>query len=154
MKRRSFLEWMGLSAVVATAGIEALAAEFDPERALWVPGSRTFFLPSPKPLVSGEAAVQAFDAIKASSVATRVVQTAAGRVELDDYWNLVTINGQGVTARDAARMRLMHYQPFAHEPNVATLRKEIDEVIAARVQAGWPDPVGRLNPVDRSRRRM
>lgn len=48
MNRRDFLRLVGLGAVGAAA-----AATFDPERLLWVPGAKTFFLPSTKPIVVG-----------------------------------------------------------------------------------------------------
>lgn len=44
MNRRSFLRVLGLGAAGAAVG----ALELDPERALWVPGQKTFFLPEPR----------------------------------------------------------------------------------------------------------
>lgn len=42
MNRRRFLSLLG----IAAAG--AVAAEFDPERLLWVPGAKAIFLPPPR----------------------------------------------------------------------------------------------------------
>ncbi len=42
MERRSFLRVLGLGATAIAAGLA-----LDPERLLWVPGAKTFFLPSP-----------------------------------------------------------------------------------------------------------
>ncbi len=48
MDRRGFLRTLGLGATAVAA-----AHVLDPERALWVPGARTFFLPTPSPWHDG-----------------------------------------------------------------------------------------------------
>lgn len=48
MNRRAFLK------TLAAAAAGAVAAEFDPERLLWVPGQKTFFLPPEKRLVTAK----------------------------------------------------------------------------------------------------
>lgn len=60
LSRRSFLKWAG-SAAAATVAVKALPAlELDPEKALWVPGKKTIFIPETESkLISGIEALQA-----------------------------------------------------------------------------------------------
>jgi hypothetical protein len=47
MHRRRFLQLLGMSAAAAAIAPELV---LDPERALWIPGQKTIFLPSDAPL--------------------------------------------------------------------------------------------------------
>jgi hypothetical protein len=98
------------------AAVAAAALVVDPERLLWVPGAKAFFLPPPKgPIVSGAQAEQAFKEIAAKPFAEIIrgdheVWTGVGHCVFDQDWNLLSVRGKPVTALEAARLQLGHYQ--------------------------------------------
>ncbi len=61
MERRGFLKLFGVGAITAASSLilppdlQAAAGDFDPEKALWIPGQKTFFLP-PAPKIEQVAA--------------------------------------------------------------------------------------------------
>jgi hypothetical protein len=153
MQRRSFLK--GIGAALAAFGV---VGEVDPEKLLWVPGARSFFLPSltpPKPLVTGADAAKAYDDLPkfsdsafrkvASTIGDREVSTAAGHVVTDEHWNVKSLNGRQVSAAEAARLRLTHFARFPKQVAFADLDKMTGQIIADRVAAGWADPIGPRN---------
>lgn len=66
MNRRGFLK--GLLGAAA-AGVTAAVMELDPERLLWVPGQKTFFLPdAPKVKLTDEAAMRGIEVAEAQDL--------------------------------------------------------------------------------------
>ena len=56
MNRRGFLSLFA-TGVAAAAGAHVL----DPDQLLWIPGAKTFFLPSSQPILSGDETMALFD---------------------------------------------------------------------------------------------
>lgn len=146
--RRQFLKTIGLGAAAVTSSIVLGEAV---EKALWVPGAKTFFLPAEKgPIVSGQEAIGALNAItipggsnprtlgpSVSSLAAYVVHTGAGEATFDGLWNLLAINRQPVTAREAAILQSNGYvrgMPPRH--NAYELKALTREIQARRDLAG------------------
>lgn len=150
MNRRSFLKAIGLG-TAAVAAVATGVVEFDPERALWVPGAKTFFLPPEKSLITDATAVQAeFNRINAQNieqvgkqayVGVRTVSTGVGSCEFDANWNLLRVNGRAVNAREAASYRLGLYQSDGRWAGDDKLAAETLLIIQQRVAAGIVDPI-------------
>ena len=146
LDRRGFLKAFSLG-VGAVAGAVVLG---DVEKALWMPGAKTFFLPPEKgPIISGDAAVGAFKDVQTRSFADALavaheVSTSAGTACFDAHWNLLSLGGQSVSSMEAARLQSSTYsawwktQPLRHSPT--ELRQLAREIRARRALAGIPEP--------------
>lgn len=153
MDRRSFLRRLVSGAAVATAttlvGLPALDLEAfveDPERLLWVPGQKTFFLPPTESLISGDEALTGWKAIQQQSIHEilkgqfREIKVRRGTILFDSAWNIVAFNGRRVSAREATELRQESFAPWGgkwKDPNVTVTEAEI---LAARVDAGLKEP--------------
>ena len=51
MNRRAFLSLFGKAAATALPAVATADLLLDPERALWVPGAKTFFFPANEPII-------------------------------------------------------------------------------------------------------
>lgn len=146
MNRRSFLRTLATGMATAAA-----AAVIDPEQLLWVPGRKTFFLPPERRyvgIITDVAEVHRLqreynrlhdhqnDALR-YAVVDRETWTAAGWAKFDRNWNLVTIAGRKVDAREAAQLRLQNYQRNGDRPTPAALALETERILASRIAAGW-----------------
>lgn len=118
MNRRGFL---GRLAGAAAAAV--MAAELDPGRLLWVPGTKTFFLPPEKRLISGLEAVQELSRREQVTLERKIeiktgvkvphrytVSTGAGRFEFDENWSMLRANGKAVTIDQAAAYHATLFQ--------------------------------------------
>lgn len=143
MNRRSFLTRLG----AAAAGALALTID-DPERLLWVPGQKTFFLPPEKPaLLTDVADVQRqynqFRSTEAEVVRQQLktgigvheVYTGVGVCMFDKDWNLLTVRGEQVTVEQAARLQAQKYT-FAGHASPDEVRRLTVELHARRKLAG------------------
>lgn len=144
MRRRDFLKWIGAGAVLVGG-----AAEVDMDRILWVPGEKTIFLPSTKVFLPGEDVVrQLFESIDGDrfpnrpALFARHISTASGEVWVDANENVITVRGRTVGAQEAARLRLMMFNPNNRRPSHAEMNEMVSRVVSERVAAGWADPVG------------
>ena len=147
VSRRGFLQAL----VAATAAAAAL--ELDPERALWRPGERTFFLPdapAPKQILSGDSAVLEMNRLLTERPedfartikGTHRVSTSVGQAEFDNEWNLLKLDGRPITnAREAARLQAKHYTAFGNGGHGARFEDLVDQVAAKRAAAGLRDEV-------------
>ncbi len=141
LSRRDFLKRLSAATAVGTAAILG-GADFDPEKLLYVPGQRAFFLPPEKRMVVGEEAVSAFEQVKAESKGFRLGWTKAGTVVMDSQWNVISISGRLLTAVEAASMRQSEYGGLRSN-NRRPLEEETALVVAQRKAAGWSRPKGR-----------
>lgn len=151
--RRGFIQ----SLVAATTA--ALAVEIDPERALWVPGAKSFFIPEQpavKNLITDPAQVATeYKLIRSNlahsnlSTGGRVVYTSIGAAEFDKDWNLLRLSGRPITsAREAADLMARHYTHHGNRPHGAAFERIVEQVAAKRAAAGLKDQIdtpGRRN---------
>lgn len=109
--RRSFLTRLAGAAAAAVA-----IGELDPEKLLWVPGAKTIFLPTERPLVHGAEAVQAWSVREQAGLAEIIEQktgiqnpsrfrvtNSAGTFEFDTNWNILRRNGTLLTSAELSR---------------------------------------------------
>lgn len=118
MDRRNFLFRMAGAAAAALA-----ATELDPDKLLWVPGKKTFFLPAEKTIIAGAEAVKELALREQSAIADAVerktgivnptrytVSTGAGRFTFDTDWMMLTANGRVVTPAEAGAYHATLFQ--------------------------------------------
>lgn len=155
MNRRDFFKRLGAATAITTAAA-LVGMELDPDKLLWRPGERTFFLPPEKRLVAGDEAIREFDAVVKAAEREgiplgqrilRRVSTPAGSVEADHLWNVLSLNGRAVSAEEEARLNLTYFARYGATPSADELAEATARVITQRTLAGWPDPVfGRFVP--------
>lgn len=110
MERRSFLRALGLGAAVLA---------FDPERLLWVPGARTYFLPSPKTLLTTELIMrEALLALERTMLMTAV--------PVPHVWFQAVAIGEIVRIMKPLRYQQALYGPVTLRPDlVANVRPDV-----------------------------
>ncbi len=153
MNRRGFLK----SLAAAVAGVAAYEA--DPERLLWVPGAKTFFLPPAKPvelapaIVSGDDVVPYIDALSGQGVdafedpfawfKTPPADDICVDMTERSYTNAV---GRGSTFNGISRVRVFDGHTLLAEhggnvPDLALLRDKLHGIDARRARLGDHDRV-------------
>ena len=139
--RRRFLQTL----VAATAS--AVALEIDPERLLWQPGAKTFFIPdtsAPKNLITDAGQINAAY-VQLATIPPEIraglrheTMTAIGLAKFDGDWNLLTLNGRPITsARKAADFIASKYTAFGPRAT----NDFVAQIAAKRAQAGLQDDV-------------
>lgn len=116
--RRSFLTRLAAGAAAALA-----ATQLDPDKLLWIPGQKTFFLPPEKRLVHGTEAVSELSRREQTTIADAIerktgiqnparyrLSNNAGHFEFDDRWTMLKANGKTVTIDEAARYHATLFQ--------------------------------------------
>jgi hypothetical protein len=156
--RRAFLTRLvaGTAALTAASLVDLEGFEQDPERLLWVPGQKTFFLPPLESMRSGDEALEDFATIQKRSLKdvltgpTRHVQTRRGVLTFDAAWNIIGLNGRRLTAAEATQLRQESFAPWGgrwKDPNVSVTEADL---VAARAEAGekYPRQHGKTFHVD------
>lgn len=111
MNRRLFIQ-----TILGSVAAAAVASELDPERLLWVPGSKTIFLPAPKTVETAELiqqpTVAVLEEIAGSGGRYRIVMNEGAfehaRRHGDQFagWNEVYVQGHDGRLRGVERAKL------------------------------------------------
>lgn len=148
--RRGFLSRLvaGAAAVTASSFLDLEGFENDPEKLLWVPGQKTFFLPPVEEFRSGADAIADFATIQQRPLkevlkGAKHVQTRRGVLTFDAAWNIIGLNGRRLNTAEATQLRQESFAPWGgrwKDPDVAVTEQDIT---TQRAASGVTEPTRR-----------